>query len=240
MMVQYYDCIERVQSTYFKLYLNVGKYASNKAILGECGRYAMHVSTQVRVVKYWVKLLRMESSRYPHQCYLFLKQLDENGKQTWVSDVRHLLFTTGFSYMWIAQDVGNLQLFVNVFSQRAKDIYFQIWHESLCTSSFLYNYSTFKSLLQPELYITALCDKTLIRSFCKLRIALHALKVNLVIDKNVVKMNMPSVQTVILALWKMSTMYCSFVSVTLTLELNIWGMYIIKTYLLFIVLQTLN
>ena len=40
-----------------------------------------------------------------------LKQLDDNGKINSVFEVRNLLFCLVFSNIWIAQDVGNANLF---------------------------------------------------------------------------------------------------------------------------------
>ena len=50
-----------------------------------------------------------------------LKALDESGRQIWVSKVRDLLFTYGFGYAWIAQDVGYISMFISQFKQRLTD-----------------------------------------------------------------------------------------------------------------------
>ncbi len=93
---------------YFKRFLGVGKYASNKAILGETGRTSLFVSSQLQTVKYWIKLLLMDSDRFLLHSYNVLKRLDDNGKYfPWVSDTRNILFMSGLSLAWISQDVGN-------------------------------------------------------------------------------------------------------------------------------------
>ena len=94
--VKYFDVIEKVHLTYLKSYLGIGKFASNKAVLGESGRYSLFVSSQVRVIKYWFKLLKMDTFRYPYQCYQMLKRLDDNGKQSWSSDVDTFFLHVGF------------------------------------------------------------------------------------------------------------------------------------------------
>ena len=51
---------------------------------------------------YWIKLLTMETHRYPKQCYSMLKRLDEVGKITWASHVKEMLYKYGSGYVWIA------------------------------------------------------------------------------------------------------------------------------------------
>ncbi|XP_072028409.1 GTPase IMAP family member 4-like [Amphiura filiformis] len=61
-----------------------------------------------------------------------LLRLDENGKTTWASPVKDILFSYGFGYAWLAQDIGNEIEFLNSFSQRVSDISHQDWVAELC------------------------------------------------------------------------------------------------------------
>ena len=54
----------------------------------------------------------MQNNRYPRNCYKMLKALDVADRQIWVSKVRNLLFTNGFGYIRIAQDVGDIGMFI--------------------------------------------------------------------------------------------------------------------------------
>ena len=116
--------------------------------------------------------------RYPRQCYMMLKKLDDDGKKCWASDVRHLLFSCGFSHVWISQGVGNESMFLSLFQQRVKDIFIQSWHNSISSSNFLSHYRSIKSVFSTEMYIDSLRDKALIRVLCKFRISLHTFKIN--------------------------------------------------------------
>ena len=79
-------------------------------------------------VKYWIKLLRVDTHRYPFQCYRMLKQLDDTGRKTWSSNIKQLLFSFGFGFVWLAQDVGDSAQFITIFKQRVTDIYTQKWN----------------------------------------------------------------------------------------------------------------
>ena len=41
-----------------------------------------------------------------------LKQFDEAGRRTWASNIKELLFTYSFGYVWIAQEVENESNFI--------------------------------------------------------------------------------------------------------------------------------
>jgi len=104
-------------------------------------------------VSYWVKLLYMDNNRFPKITYLMLYNLDCYNRTSWVTNVKRIVFQFGFGYSWIMQDVGNPELFICQFKQRVKDNDIQNWHSSITSNSRLYAYSTYKSVLNVELYL---------------------------------------------------------------------------------------
>ena len=52
-----YDSLERVHRYACKRFLNVSNKVCNSFVLGDCGRFPLHIQTQKRVLKYWLKLL---------------------------------------------------------------------------------------------------------------------------------------------------------------------------------------
>ena len=95
----------------------------------------------------------MDPNRYAHQSYKMLKSLDDAGRKSWASNIKHLLFSLGFAYLWIAQEVGNQAFFIKSFKRRLSDCYLQKWNESLRTTSKAESYLYYKSLLTPETYL---------------------------------------------------------------------------------------
>ena len=59
----------------------------------------------------------MPHYRYPLNCYKMLKDIDISGRWTWATEVKELLFRYGFGYVWIAQDVGDVDMFLRAFKQ---------------------------------------------------------------------------------------------------------------------------
>ena len=74
-----------------------------------------------RCIKYWVRILQMPDHRYPKQCYIMLKSLSDAGKITWATQVKNLLYKYGFGYVWEANTVGDMNVFIKKFKQRLID-----------------------------------------------------------------------------------------------------------------------
>ena len=77
-------------------------------VLGECGRLPLCTTYYISCIRYWCKLLTMPSHRYPKQCYIILKSLDDAGKNCWATKIKSLLYKYGFGFIWISQDVGDV------------------------------------------------------------------------------------------------------------------------------------
>ena len=108
----YRSTVENTQISACKQFLGVGKNTSNQMALGECGRYPLCLDYYVKFLKYWCKLIHMAPYRYPKQCYIMLKKLDDCGRHTYATELRNLLFTHGFGFVWISQDIGNTKAFI--------------------------------------------------------------------------------------------------------------------------------
>lgn len=114
----YCKSIESVQLEFCKKYLKINRSSCNSMALGECGRLPLQIHYMTRVIKYWCRLLQLPHDRLPFQSYLMLKSLDDNGRTTWVSKVKNLLFSFGFGYVWLSQDIGDVKMFMSLFKQR--------------------------------------------------------------------------------------------------------------------------
>jgi len=43
---------------------------------------------------------------------MFGSQFNDLGRQTWTSHVKELLFKYGFGFVWVSQDIGDINLFL--------------------------------------------------------------------------------------------------------------------------------
>lgn len=97
-----------------------------------------------------------------------LKSLDEAGRQNWASEVRVLLYTYGFGYVWLSQDIGDIGLFTSQFKVRLIDCMTQKWHSDITDSTRCDTYKEFKSLLNIEKISMHRHAFLLKESFCKI------------------------------------------------------------------------
>ena len=138
--------IERVQINYFKRYLGVTRRAPGPAVLGDCGRHSIFSHTVMKYIKFWLKIIRLPNHRYTKKCYIMLRDLDSKGKKTWATNVRSILQSYGFGYVWLNQEVANESYFVKFFKQRVLDIDSQNWESKIYTYDKLDTYCHFKKI----------------------------------------------------------------------------------------------
>jgi hypothetical protein len=128
--------LEKVHMLACKRFLGVPIKTPNKMIYAEIGRYPLFINSQIRCLKYWFRLIKMDPNRLPKQAYSMLFLLDSNGKKCWASEVRELLSNSGFYYVWLNQGVENVSAFLSAFKQRSLDMYMQQWCELTFLSAF--------------------------------------------------------------------------------------------------------
>ena len=95
----------------------------------------------------------MENNRYPRQCCIMLKLLDEAGRVTWATKVKNLLSRYGFDYAWQNQGLGNETRFLFLFKSRLRDILIQEWVSDINTSSKANHYRNFYGSFEIQFYL---------------------------------------------------------------------------------------
>ena len=74
--------LESIHTDFCKRFCLLNSNCMDAFALSECGRLPLCISYMTNCIKYWARLLRLEVSRYPKQCYNLLFQLDDIGRQT--------------------------------------------------------------------------------------------------------------------------------------------------------------
>ena len=169
---------EAVHLFALKRFLGVDKRISNDLVYGETKRYPLSISAGLRCIRYWLKLLQMESYRLPRKSYDMLFEMDAKGKKNWVSNVRLFLCENGFGEVWLNQGVGNQFSFLRLFRQRLIDCRWQRWNEHIQSSSrydlyrIIASYDNF--FMQP--YLKYDLDMNLKRLIAKFRLGVSEIK----------------------------------------------------------------
>ena len=72
------------------------------------------------IIKYWLKIILCGENKYIKCIYNMMIQ-DMNrvpGRENWAALVNHSLRSLGFNEVWLAQGVGNENMFLNLVRQR--------------------------------------------------------------------------------------------------------------------------
>ena len=182
-----YEKIEQVQYHFCKYVLGVSSNTSNHAVLGECGRHPLFIHYYLKCIKYWVKLLHMDNNRLPKATYNMLYMMDQNGKINWVTNVKNILYKYGFGYVFISQNIGNCDIFINSFKTRLMDCSVQEWSTGVNNNSKLNYYTIFKSMLEPEKYLSCIEIKKYKIALTRFRCSNHNLEIEIGRRQNINK-----------------------------------------------------
>ena len=175
----YANSVEIVHNNFCKNILYVRKTTNTCMVLGDCGRLPLCTTYYINCIRYWCNLLTMPSQRYPKQCYIMLKALDDAGRECWASKIRKLLYQYGFSFIWISQDVGDVSTFVKMFKHRVENFCTLKWHTSVDNSNRCDHYKHFKSLLTVEKYLTINLQLKYRIAMSKFRMSNHKLSIEI-------------------------------------------------------------
>ena len=67
-----------------------------------------------------------------------------SSEQSWTTKIKHILFETGYSFVWLNQNVANEELFLNQFEERCRDIHMQKCFHDIENSGIYHMYKEIK------------------------------------------------------------------------------------------------
>ena len=72
---QYSDIIEKVHDQFCRKFLKLPSNTTTIFVRGECGRGPLYVDCFRKCIRYWIRLTRMNTYRYPYQLTKLLGNL---------------------------------------------------------------------------------------------------------------------------------------------------------------------
>ena len=119
--------LDRMYLGFLKSILCVRKTVPTAFVYNELGLFPLIIIRQLRILKYWFKILNMHDKNPIKIIYkLLVSDLEVNvGTQNWVSLLKDMLDQNGFGHVWIGQGVPNEKSFIHIFEKRIKDIFMQ-------------------------------------------------------------------------------------------------------------------
>ena len=155
------DCslIEKVHTQALKRFLHLPSRTPNVIVYGETGRYPLNITAKIRSIKYWLRILRMEPSRYPRKVYDMMLC---SGNNTWARDIQDLLCRHGFEDVWNLQFVPNEVQFLRDLKNYLINEYVNDWSTAIANSDRYAFYRRFKNVFTREPYLYVI-DKQIFR-----------------------------------------------------------------------------
>ena len=174
------DPLEKFHLSFLKSILGVKTSTPNCFVYGELGVYPLILQRKMRVLKYWLRIVRFSNNNehFVHKIYKELCQININNPDavTWVSQVKHLLESNGFGYVWQNQSVDNEREFLKLFKKRLCDIYIQEWYNEVQMTSDSRLYKHIKIDFCYESYMN-INNRALRISITKIRLSSNLFKI---------------------------------------------------------------
>ena len=99
-----------------KSFLCVSRRTPNVMAYYDTGRYPLYIWATQRAVKYWLRILRMEDTRFPKKVYMRMK--DTCASNCWSKRIKDTLFEYDFQDVWREQSVQNEMTFLKELKRR--------------------------------------------------------------------------------------------------------------------------
>ena len=170
------EVIERVHLAAMKRFLGVNQRAPRHLIYGELGRYPLSVTTNVKCIKFWLRVVNMDNVRYPKKAYKMLMELQRQNYTTWACAVRNTLYKFGFGIVWETQGVGNVKSFIALFKQRLVDCFTQDWHRGLQSHAIFDVYGSYCPNPSLKPYLTIVKCINIRHVFSRFRLGMSRLR----------------------------------------------------------------
>ena len=172
------DCLEKIQLRFCKLLLKLKSSTPNYMIYGELGRFPIEIDIKIRMVSFWARLLLGKETKLSYLSYrlLYTLSIEENVHSVWIKYLKELFDETGYSSIWINQDIPNSNWLISSIKLRLHDQFKQGWYSLIEHSPKALNYRIFKENFEFENYFRVLEDKD-IYTLCKFRTTNHKLPI---------------------------------------------------------------
>ena len=150
--------IERIHLKFLKNILNLKTTTFSASVYYELGRYPLFICRHVRIIKYWIKIINTENF-IVKTIYNTMLNDAENGAKNWASNIKDLLNSHGFTYIWDRQHVLDLKNFHLMCKKRVIDEFLQKWYNDMNMCNYLPMLKYYMINFGYEMYLDTLPSK---------------------------------------------------------------------------------
>ena len=174
------ESIERIHRKFLKYLVNVKMSTCNYAIYKEFGRYHLSIERQIRIIKYWFKLINIQDSNCILNAVfndmLHMKRSTPR-QESWLNKVKNLLDNNGFSDVWTYPNSVNKKKFLPIFKRRLIDNFINETRRNLEASSSMSLYKEINQNFELSPYLTKIVNRKHRNALAKLRLSSYNLKI---------------------------------------------------------------
>ena len=146
-------------------------------VYSELGRFPLLISRKVRILKYWIRLLRTRNCILNAIYNDMYDECESGNKSSGVNNVKCMLLSLGFGHVWYAQNVVCEEAFIILFKQRLIDHFLQERNMFFDSSSKCTIYKHLVDNVQLQFYLTKNLSPQCIRFLTKYRLCSHKLNI---------------------------------------------------------------
>ena len=151
-------------------------------VYGETGRHPLLIEASISSVRYWLKLNKMDSHRFPKQALDMLKSHPvmsfPSVSDDWLKNIKDLLYKHGFKSVYINGGTKSEKAFLAILRRKMIDEFKSNWQTKLTGSDRFATYTSFKQNLHLENYINEIGIKKFRDPFIWMRLGINDLGIN--------------------------------------------------------------
>lgn len=182
------ECLERLHRKFLKRLLNVKMSTCNAAVYVETGRFPLHVNWKMRIVKYWLKIVKSENCILEN-IYKKLLFDCENGEKNWLYNVKMLLTQIGLAEVWLFPTSVNMNVFLHVLKTRLIDNFITECRIRMDNSPSLTLFRELKEGLELSVYLMKINNFKHRQIISKIRMSSHCLNIEYGRHRNIERQN---------------------------------------------------
>ena len=171
--------VELIHTKFCRRILGVNKSTNLDGLYGELARVPLKITRKINMIKYWLKIIKLDENSYIKNIYNNLKDDADNNitynKENWAYHIKSILNELGFSNIWVHQENANISL--DTIKTRILDQYKQTWYAHINNSQRLLLYARYKHSFELEKYLDTIYDRKLQIALSRFRLSSHQLMI---------------------------------------------------------------
>ena len=162
--------VEKIHMSFCKNTLGVKKSTCNSLVYYELGRFPLHITRKLRILKYWIKLKNSDN------CILRSCLEDrENINDTWINQIQTELNNLGLGYIFNESSIDKVTQ--KILEQRFFDLHKQEMFSAICRSSRGEYYQYIADNFGLQYYLSKAISEIHRKSITRFRLSSHNLNI---------------------------------------------------------------